>query len=71
MKIVECKKRNGQIVIPVFYGIDPSIVRKQKQSYAVALAKLEERFKDSKVNQWREALKDAANLSGLDSTQYR
>ena len=70
-KILECKKRNGQIVIPVFYGIDPSIVRKQKQSYAVALAKLEERFKDSKVNQWREALKYAANLSGLYSTQYR
>ena len=71
VKILECKKRNGQIVIPVFYGIDPSIVRKQKQSYAVALAKLEERFKDSKLNQWREALKYAANLSGLDSTQYR
>ena len=70
-KILECKKRNGQIVIPVFYGIDPSIVRKQKQSYAVALAKLEERFKDSKVNQWRKALKHAADISGLDSDKFR
>ncbi|KAF3449342.1 hypothetical protein FNV43_RR10070 [Rhamnella rubrinervis] len=61
------------IVIPVFYGIHPSIVRKQKESYADAFAKHEERLKDKmeKVNQWRGALKEAANLSGLHSNQFR
>ena len=73
VKILECKIRNGQIVLPVFYQIDPSIVRKQKESYADAFAKHEVRLKDKieKVNQWREALKDAANLSGIDSKLFR
>ena len=73
VKILECKIRNGQIVLPVFYQIDPSVVRKQKESYADAFAKHEARFKDKieKVNQWREALKDAADLSGLDSKLFR
>ena len=73
VKILDCQKRNGQIVIPVFYGIDPSIVRKQKEGYAVAFAKLEERFKAEieMVNQWRKALKHAADLSGLDSNKFR
>ena len=73
VKILECQKKNEQIVIPVFYRIDPSIVRKQKEGYAKAFAKLEERFKDEmeKVNQWRKALKHAADLSGLDSDKFR
>ena len=73
VKILDCQKRNGQIVIPVFYGIDPSIVRKQKEGYAVKFAKLEERFKAEieMVNQWRKALKHAADFSGLDSNKFR
>ena len=73
VKILDWQKRNGQIVIPVFYRIDPSIVRKQKEGYAVAFEELEKRFKDEmeKVNQWRKALKYAADLSGLDSNQFR
>ncbi|KAF3449347.1 hypothetical protein FNV43_RR10075 [Rhamnella rubrinervis] len=72
-KIIECQKRNGQIVIPVFYRIDPSIVRKQEEVYAAAFEKLEERFRDDleKVNQWRKALKHAADLCGLDSNKFR
>ncbi|CAN6554507.1 unnamed protein product [Malus baccata var. baccata] len=44
--ILECKDR-GQIVVPIFYGIDPSHVRKQQGSYGDAFAQLEQRFKDS------------------------
>lgn len=71
--ILECKKRHGQFVVPVFYGIDPSHVRKQKGSYEVAFAELEERFKDNlnKVEKWKGALKAAANLSGWDSLVTR
>lgn len=71
--ILECKETNGQIVIPIFYNIDPSIVRKQEGSYGVAFARLEERFKDrmEMVHQWRASLTEAANLSGLDSRNFR
>ncbi|XP_048435714.1 disease resistance protein RPV1-like isoform X2 [Pyrus x bretschneideri] len=66
--ILECKERYGQKVIPIFYKIKPSYVRKQHGSYAGAFAQLEKRFKDSidKVHKWRAALKTAADLSGFD-----
>ena len=71
--ILECKETSGQIVIPVFYKIDPSTVRKQEGSYGVAFAQLEECFKEriEIVHQWRAALTEAANLSGLDSRDFR
>ncbi|KAM3321433.1 hypothetical protein P3S67_008635 [Capsicum chacoense] len=65
-KIMECNKQKGQIVLPVFYDVDPSTVRRQKHSYGEAFGKHEDRFKDDKVQKWRAALEEAANLSGWD-----
>jgi len=63
-KIVECKK-NNQLVRPVFYNVDPSEVRNQKGKFGEALSKYEEKLKDKKkVQRWREALHEAANISG-------
>ncbi|CAN6574938.1 unnamed protein product [Malus baccata var. baccata] len=66
--ILECKQIYGHMVVPVFYDINPSDVRKQHGTYAGAFAQLEERFKDNmdKVHTWRGALTTAANLSGFD-----
>jgi hypothetical protein len=64
VEILECKSRKtGQIVLPVFYDIDPSDVRKQTGSFAKAFDSHEERFKQ-KVKEWRKALEEAGNLSG-------
>ncbi|RXH71793.1 hypothetical protein DVH24_025294 [Malus domestica] len=67
--ILHCREKYGQLVIPIFYGTDPSTVRKQKGSYEVAFAQLEKRFKGNigKVNVWRDALTTAANLSGFSN----
>ncbi|XP_050254127.1 disease resistance protein RUN1-like [Quercus robur] len=62
-KIVECRKKD-QLVLPVFYNIDPSEVRNQKGKFGEALSKHEEKLKDYKVQSWREALFEAANISG-------
>ncbi|XP_062158555.1 TMV resistance protein N-like isoform X2 [Alnus glutinosa] len=65
LKIVECKETKEQIVVPVFYKVDPSDVRHQKKSYEKALSRLEERFKDDiEVQSWKAALTQVANLSG-------
>nr|XP_048319699.1 disease resistance protein RPV1-like [Ziziphus jujuba var. spinosa] len=71
--ILEYKKIRGLILIPIFYGIDPSVVRKQEGSYKVAFDSHEKSFKDrmEKVNQWRAALTEASNLCGLDSKDFR
>ncbi|KAJ6858350.1 disease resistance protein RUN1-like [Populus alba x Populus x berolinensis] len=65
VEILKCKNRKtGQIVLPIFYDIDPSYVRKQNGSFAEAFVKHEERFEEKLVKEWRKALEDAGNLSG-------
>ncbi|KAG5628103.1 hypothetical protein H5410_013321 [Solanum commersonii] len=72
VKIMECKEEeNGQTVIPIFYDVDPSHVRNQSESFAVAFAKHELKYKDDvegmqKVQRWRIALTATANLKGYD-----
>ena len=64
-EILECKK-NGQKVLPVFYKVDPSEVRKQEGSFELALTTHEIKFENNieKVLRWRAALYEAASLSG-------
>ncbi|XP_048318342.2 disease resistance protein TAO1 [Ziziphus jujuba] len=77
LQILECNRnRNGEIkgnVIPIFYGIRPTIVRKQKESYATAFAQHAERFKDriEMVQQWRDALNEVSGVTGHDSENFR
>ena len=65
VKILECKN-NGQVVLPVFYKVDPSDVRNQQEKFGEALAKHEKKFKDNKekMQRWRAALNEASNISG-------
>ncbi|KAK9942557.1 hypothetical protein M0R45_008215 [Rubus argutus] len=57
----------GQIVVPIFYHVDPSEVRTQTGSFAEAFDAHEERFKNNlgKVQSWRTSLTQVANLSGF------
>ncbi|KAM7474447.1 hypothetical protein LguiB_021690 [Lonicera macranthoides] len=75
--ILERRKSSNHLVLPVFYHIDPSEVRKQTGRTAVAFARYEEQFEketDSegkrrlreKINGWRSALQEVADLIGLD-----
>ncbi|KAL4599923.1 hypothetical protein ACB092_11G162300 [Castanea dentata] len=66
VKIFECRN-NGQLVLPIFYKVNPSEIRKQDGEFGIALAKHEEKFKDDieKVERWRKTLTEAANLSGF------
>ena len=73
VQILQCRERNGQIVVPVFYGVEPTHVRKQEGAFGEAFSRLKERFKnrEEKVNTWRMALSKAADLSGWDSSVMR
>jgi L1 cell adhesion molecule like protein len=61
-----CSDTQGRLILPVFYDVDPSLVRHQTGTYGDALKKHEERFSDdkNKVQKWRDALSRAANISG-------
>lgn len=65
-KIIECFKGDGRLVLPIFYDVDPSDVRHQRGSYGETLDQHQEKFKQKKekVQRWRLALSDAAQVSG-------
>ncbi|CAL9022227.1 unnamed protein product [Prunus brigantina] len=69
-KIIEFKNSQDQIVIPVYYQVDPADVKKQMGTVGKAFAHHEIRFKENleMVERWRaaltEALTEAANLNG-------
>nr|XP_016491657.1 PREDICTED: TMV resistance protein N-like [Nicotiana tabacum] len=67
VKILECKEKLKQMVLPIFYDVDPSEVRRQTGLFGEAFAKHKERpFGAQRVEKWRAALTEAANLSGWD-----
>nr|KYP63677.1 Putative disease resistance protein At4g11170 family [Cajanus cajan] len=70
-KIVECRKEDGQLVLPVFYRVDPSHVRHQKGTYADAFVEHERKYSLTTLQTWRSALNESANLSGFDSSTFR
>ena len=65
-KVVGCMKEKGMTVLPVFYNVDPSNVRKQAGTFGEAFDVHEECFKENieKVQKWRDALKEVANIAG-------
>ena len=67
VKITECRKLKGQIVLPVFYEINPTDVQELTGSYGDALLKHQEQFKDCIVESWGKALKETSKMSGFVS----
>ncbi|PRQ25526.1 putative TIR domain, P-loop containing nucleoside triphosphate hydrolase [Rosa chinensis] len=71
VRILECMEVKGT-VLPIFYDVDPSDLRKQTGSFKRAFANHEERFKDDKekVQRWRSALTEVASFSGWNSKEW-
>jgi hypothetical protein len=66
--IADCCAELKQIVIPVFYDVDPSHVRKQNGVYENAFVVHTETFKDDphKVDRWKKAMTGFAGSAGWD-----
>ncbi|XP_071719636.1 disease resistance protein RUN1-like isoform X3 [Rutidosis leptorrhynchoides] len=77
VSILNQHRNNNQIVIPIFYHVDPSDVRKQQNSFGDAIGKhiknmneesdatLKGQWADN-INLWKVALTEVANLKGED-----
>ncbi|KAL6289844.1 hypothetical protein ACE6H2_007354 [Prunus campanulata] len=65
--ILERKRTTSDdhVVLPVFYDVDPSHVRKQTGSLAKAFARHQKTQPLQKVRAWREALAEVADLAGM------
>ncbi|KAJ9552017.1 hypothetical protein OSB04_016062 [Centaurea solstitialis] len=72
MLIMERRKSFYHIVVPIFYHVDPSDVRKQQNSFALKVNTGGEglgfqksvKWTENKVERWKAALTEVANLEG-------
>ncbi|KAL7618332.1 hypothetical protein Lser_V15G03488 [Lactuca serriola] len=75
--ILEQRITSNHIVIPIFYHVEPTHVRKQQSSFGDAMAKHKQTMEAEtnadkrsqwaqKIYQWNKALVDVANLKGND-----
>ncbi|KAF8010658.1 hypothetical protein BT93_J1342 [Corymbia citriodora subsp. variegata] len=66
--MVKCRRESvGHEIVPIFYGVSPSDVRRVRGSYGEDLLKHERYYGEETVREWREALMEVADLSGWDA----
>ncbi|KAL7618869.1 hypothetical protein Lser_V15G03781 [Lactuca serriola] len=76
--ILEQRMKSNYVVIPIFYHVEPTHVRKQKGSFGDAMDKHRQRMEAEtdankknklaqKIDRWKKALRDVANLKGKDA----
>ena len=65
--IMICYRTKGQVVVPVFYRVDPSEVRNQTGTFGLGFEDLIKRIsvEEDKVLSWRTALYEVGGLSGI------
>ncbi|KAE8688283.1 5-formyltetrahydrofolate cyclo-ligase-like isoform X1 [Hibiscus syriacus] len=66
-RICELRRRSliPRLVLPVFYEVDPSHVRKQIGPFVEAFFCHENKFGKDKANEWREAMANVGSLAGF------
>lgn len=69
-EILKLENQGLLTVIPIFYEIDPSAVRRQIGVVAKHFKKHEKRESKERVKSWKEALNKLANLSGECSKDW-
>ncbi|XP_030541301.1 disease resistance protein RUN1-like [Rhodamnia argentea] len=63
-RMVDCRSRKGQIIMPIFYDVQPFEVRRQTGGYGEAFLGHEERVDDMTICKWRAALIEVGGLRG-------
>ncbi|CAA7057296.1 unnamed protein product [Microthlaspi erraticum] len=65
-KIIECRERFGQVVLPIFYKVRKSDVENQTGDFGAPFENADETFRgfQQRVPVWNEALKTASNIAG-------
>ncbi|KAL1207617.1 Disease resistance protein RPS6 [Cardamine amara subsp. amara] len=70
VEIMKCKDEFGQIVIPVFYGLNPSHVRKQTGKFGKAFENTCQNKSKYQKKLWQKALTNVADIAGYYSGSW-
>lgn len=75
-KIMECRTTHGHVVFPIFYNIEPPVVRHQIGDFGETLElRAKKMFHGNVViaalSSWKSLLNQAVNLFGWDANNFR
>ncbi|XP_056162390.1 disease resistance protein L6-like isoform X3 [Syzygium oleosum] len=66
-EMLKCKRNKGQIVLPIFYKVEPSQVRHLTGKWRDAIDAHKKNMDEMVVKEWEEALKEISLLKGWQS----
>ncbi|CAA7028353.1 unnamed protein product [Microthlaspi erraticum] len=70
VEILKCQKDGGQIVMTIFYDVDPSHVRKQSDDFGIAFKKTCQGKTEMEKLRWSQALTYVAEIAGEHSIKW-
>jgi len=70
-EIMKCRELLGQIVMTIFYEVDPTDIKKQTGEFGKAFTKTCKGKTKEYVERWRKALEDVATIAGEHSRNWR
>ncbi|XP_018435671.1 probable disease resistance protein RPP1 [Raphanus sativus] len=70
VEIMKCRREFGQIVIAVFYKVDPSDVRKQTGDFGKVFRQTCTGKTNEEIRRWRVALAEVAPIAGYHSNNW-
>ncbi|XP_018438958.1 disease resistance protein TAO1 isoform X2 [Raphanus sativus] len=70
VEIMKCKEESGQTVIPVFYKVDPTDVKKQAGEFGKVFKKTCKGKTNEVIRKWSQALAQVATLAGYHSKNW-
>ncbi|VYS59309.1 unnamed protein product [Arabidopsis thaliana] len=70
-EIMKCRQMVGQIVMTIFYEVEPTDIKKQTGEFGKAFTKTCRGKPKEQVERWRKALEDVATIAGYHSHSWR
>lgn len=70
VEITKCRRAFGQTVMPVFYEVDPSDVKKQAGEFGKVFENTCNGKTEEDTSKWREALAEVATIAGEHSRNW-
>ncbi|CAN7080941.1 unnamed protein product, partial [Brassica oleracea var. botrytis] len=69
--IMKCREEWGQIVMTIFYEVEPTDVKKQTGSFGSVFKETCVGKPGEAVEKWKKALEEVAQIAGYDSSSWR
>ncbi|CAN6817780.1 unnamed protein product [Brassica oleracea] len=67
VEIIKCKEEFGQTVMPLFYKVDPTDVKKQTGDFGKVFKKTCKGKQREEIRRWKHALMEVAQIAGFPS----